>query len=781
MDDPTSSLDTMVSEKLMKNLLNNPTWSNKTCVFTTNKSRMLEFCHKAVFIKEGRIKFYGNPAEFKQTDYYQDLFKIEETEKEAAKMNEGLKFASKIKQKEENHKNQKNSNNNISNHNETHEGSPEYHPSSDESSLCLTKVSQPISKAAFLLTKKESTGSPTKSQGFYSEEDQKSTGGISPKVYFRSLRLLGGVFWLAFLIGANFLSTGMFTAADVLVLNWGDSTFVKKVIDFDIVLKIGLFCLIGMVGQFVFQFFTFRSGVLASANIFTKMVFRVLHSKVSGFIELVPFGVILNRFSTDIDKLDFTIPTFMNEFLFYTARCVFSVYKIVLAEKSLFSLMILLSYTLIVFLLRERFMKLQREVFRLVAVTRSPIVGLGTSTVAGGPVIRALNKEKEFQKRMDKRIDENTKNAVLFSGLTYGFTSKMAIYNLVLVYIPLYSQMLYTVYTAGSEGQGQDYLSIALFIVSVVQLSPTLKATLELLSKLENNIIYYERCKEFEEIEPEEGYRGFEKDEEVFSKVRTNIKGVTQLVQKEKRKQIFNKGVIEFKNVSARYPTGDGLVLKNITLRLESGQKLGIIGRTGAGKSSFVKLLWRALNTEEGQITIDGSNIEQFDLKEYRTQLTIISQKTNLIEGTIAENISHRALSGSEETEVINHLIDLGFNQMKLREQGLDFWVTVNGDNLSLGEKQTICMVRAIFNKTKIVIFDEATAYVDLETEQKFQRKVKECFKSCTLITIAHRIETVLGCDRIAVFDAGEIVEEGEVSELLMDDNSTLYKLYQLR
>ena len=778
LDDPTSSLDTIVAEKLMNNLLNNPIWKKKTCIFTTNKARMLEFCHKAIFLKNGRIRFYGSPAEFKETEFYEDLFQLQERDRETESLDERLRLTTK---KEDSQGSRRGSSKDTQN-NDSNEARAEYQsPSSQESSLPLIRDPKLIAKPSSLLPKKEGNEGLGKIQGFYSEESHKRTGGISPKVYFSSLRLLGGAFWLLFLIGACFLSNGIFMACDVLILSWGESAFVKKVIDYSIILKIGLLYLVGLVAQFVYQFFMFRSGVLAAANIFCKMVFRVLHSKVSGFLELVPLGVLLNRFSTDVDKMDFEIPNFINKFFFMTALCFFSAYKTVIAGKSLISLFFLLIYTMVALVLRERFMKLQREVFRLLAVTRSPIVGLGTSSVAGGPVIRALNKEKVFQTRMDHYIDENSKNVLLLSGITQGFSTKMALYNLLLVYLPLYSQMLYTVYTTASSGQGQDYKSIALFIVSVVHLCPSLKMTMTNVSTLENNIIFYERCKEFEEVEPEQGYLIFKRDEAVFNKVRTNLKEVTQLVKSQKRKAILKKGVVEVRNVSARYPSGDNLVLKNINLRLESGQKLGIIGRTGAGKSSFVKLLWRALDIEEGQILIDGSDIELFDLKEYRSQLTVISQKTNLFEGTIAENISHKTLSSYEETEIMDHLDDLGFDQNKLRGEGLEFWVTANGDNLSLGEKQIICMVRAIFNKTKVVVFDEATAYVDSETEKKFQDKVKQCFRSSTLVVIAHRIDTVLDCDRIAVFDGGEIVEEGSVNELLLDEGSTLRKLYELR
>jgi ATP-binding cassette subfamily C (CFTR/MRP) protein 1 len=188
-------------------------------------------------------------------------------------------------------------------------------------------------------------------------------------------------------------------------------------------------------------------------------------------------------------------------------------------------------------------------------------------------------------------------------------------------------------------------------------------------------------------------------------------------------------------------------VLKNLSLVVEAGEKVGIVGRTGAGKTSFIKLFWKCLDSQEGQLLIDGKDIENLDLKAMRREIMVISQETALFAGTLRENIeptleymfgekdvkskkakkakkptpnelAMKKLVEDKEKWIMEVLRELGFGMDKIEKQGLDFEIEAGGENLSQGEKQIVCFVRALAEKKKVIILDEATAAIDLKTEQ---------------------------------------------------------------
>jgi ABC-type multidrug transport system fused ATPase/permease subunit len=219
-------------------------------------------------------------------------------------------------------------------------------------------------------------------------------------------------------------------------------------------------------------------------------------------------------------------------------------------------------------------------------------------------------------------------------------------------------------------------------------------------------------------------------------------------------------------------------ILKEVNLTIPKGQKVGIVGRSGAGKSTLMKLFWRALEPSNGSISIGGVDVSSYDLKEFRSQVTIILQKPCLFEGTIASNISSRPLKAQEIVEIREELIELGFPGEKLGLQDLDFKIEPNGQNLSQSEKQIVCLMKSLRDEAQFVVMDEATAFVDIEMERQFQKKIWEKFRDCTLFMIAHRVSNVMSCDRVLVFDDGKVVEDGAPEELLKDKESIFYGMW---
>ena len=231
---------------------------------------------------------------------------------------------------------------------------------------------------------------------------------------------------------------------------------------------------------------------------------------------------------------------------------------------------------------------------------------------------------------------------------------------------------------------------------------------------------------------------------------------------------------IEFKNFSVKYRPDTKIVLKNLTFTINSGEKIGVVGRTGSGKSTLCLCLFRILEPTFGKIFIDDVDITKIGLSLLREIITVIPQDPTLIEGTLRENLDPMGIFTDDDMTFNMNLIGLAY---LLENNGLDFEVKEDGRNLSTGEKQLICMVRAILRKSKIIIMDEATSSVDYNTEKLIQKTILNNLKGSTIITIAHRIKTIINYDRILVFDKGEVIEEGSPNELI-EKKGIFFQLY---
>ena len=193
-------------------------------------------------------------------------------------------------------------------------------------------------------------------------------------------------------------------------------------------------------------------------------------------------------------------------------------------------------------------------------------------------------------------------------------------------------------------------------------------------------------------------------------------------------------------------------------------ERIGIVGRTGSGKSTLCLCLLRIIEATSGKILIDDVDISKVGLSLLRRIITIIPQDPTLIEGTLRENLD--PLGSFDDQSMIDILKSIGMDYI-LKENGLNFVIKENGDNLSAGERQLVCIARAMIRKNKIIIMDEITSNIDYDTEVLIQKAILTTLKDNTVITIAHRIKTILDYDRILVFDQGSIVEQGSPKDLI--------------
>ena len=248
-----------------------------------------------------------------------------------------------------------------------------------------------------------------------------------------------------------------------------------------------------------------------------------------------------------------------------------------------------------------------------------------------------------------------------------------------------------------------------------------------------------------------------------------------------------SEGSIRFENYSVQYRPETEIVLKNLNFEIKPKEKIGIVGRTGSGKSTIALCLFRILEAKEGKIYMDDVDISQIGLKKLRSNITIIPQDPTLMEGSLKFNID--PLNNHTEQEIENVMREIGFwyicernleeNKNKPdNEKGLNMIITENGGNISIGERQLICITRAILRKSKIIVMDEATASIDVNTENIIQKAINNLLNDSTILTIAHRIKTVLNSDRILVLDNGEVIEFDNPKTLLANKNSMFYEFY---
>ncbi|KAJ3653134.1 hypothetical protein Zmor_019045 [Zophobas morio] len=457
-----------------------------------------------------------------------------------------------------------------------------------------------------------------------------------------------------------------------------------------------------------------------------------------------PSGRILNRFSQDISRVDETVPFCLYEMV----RSAFDALGTVI-------IVVILNYWLIlptlaaiplIYFSTWLFQPLNRNLRKLEGITKSPILTYAVTSLRGLPTIRAFNKQKLLIEEFESHQDAHSSAFYLFKSLFFTYTFWIDLICCIYSTIITFSFLTFNAETSVANiGLAVSQANILVGLVQYV---------MKTWSELSANMTSVERVLEYTEL-PQE------LDDGTF-------------VPPPSWPQV---GQIEFKSISMRYSPDKPLVLKKIEIKIHPGEKVGIVGRTGAGKSSLVSTLFR-LTHFEGQILMDNVDTKIVPLNVLRSKITIIPQDPILFVGPLRKNLDpFDELSDSQVWSALE-----AFNLKALVANlplGLQTLVDEGGTKFSVGQKQLLCLSRAMLKKTKIFVLDEATASVDLQTDEAIQATIREKFKDCTVLVIAHRLETIMDSDKVLVMDDGRVVAVGKPDELLINQHEIFSQAVQ--
>ncbi|XP_051154778.1 probable multidrug resistance-associated protein lethal(2)03659 [Leptopilina boulardi] len=503
--------------------------------------------------------------------------------------------------------------------------------------------------------------------------------------------------------------------------------------------------LIILVYSYIFTFAKMckRSSQKMHFNLFE----RIVRARM-GFFYDHSSGRILNRFSKDIGVIDKELPVR----LYFTKISWMQVLVII-------GMTIILNYWLVIptiiagfvmYLILHVYIRTSRNIKRLDGITQSPVIRHLSDTLQGLESVRAFGAEDLLIKEFQKHLDLNTSSSSIFLGCAQC--------------LQLYVELVFGIYIAAVAyifllmNNESTIANVGLIITQIIILADTIAWSIFNTTETETLMTSVERILEYSNIEQEPPLESAEgcKPCDGWPK----------------------KGCVEFKNVSLRYHVNGKNVLENLNFSLRAEEKIGIVGRTGAGKSSLIAALFQ-MSPVEGEIFIDGVASSCLGLHDLRSKISIIPQQPLLFAGTLRRNLD-------PFDEYSDDILWQALEEVELKTtitgssgNGLNSYVSDGGSNFSMGQRQLLCLARAIVRNNKILILDEATANVDLETDFLIQSTIRRRFENCTVLIIAHRLNTIMDCDRIMVLDAGKIVEFDSPSILMGNEDGLFFDMVQ--
>ena len=794
LDDPISALDAHVGRNIINNVL---------CDYLKNKTRILvthaiQYCDRAdriVYMKDGKIEWEGDFQSLEEQEFYKNMVikKKEEEDNLQKKNSEEIDFNNKSNNINNDINQEENLNliDNIRQPNSDRKKSIDeeyidlkHKQKLDESSMLIEnldqeKVVEPLitdeeSDKNLDFKKKPSSHKKQDEEENITnignkenegeikritKEEDRVKGKLKGNVYATYFRNNGGALFVITLFFILIFWQGLKCGSDLWLVHWKDEESKKdpnEKIDWKNFLMYSGLGISAALFVYLRLLIIYIGSISNSRALHRNMLHHLIKAPINLYHDTVPKGQIFNRLSNDLFKIDIGESFMFYNVSSYSANLIGQIVVCAIFQPYCLTLV---PFIVILGLLTMRYyLNCSREISRLESISRSPLLNSVNETVFGALTIRAFKLNNYFIDDFRKKADNFLKTRIFLVGIMNWYTLMLDF----LSYMFIIFLILFSIFFRFDF----EPATIGILLNYCVQIQDELVRYLTCRSNLENDMVGLERAIAYTKIIQERPDK-MKNDDEI---------GLWP-----------SEGSIRFENYSVQYRPETEIVLKNLNFEINPREKIGIVGRTGSGKSTIALCLFRILEAKEGKIYMDDVDISQIGLKKLRSNITIIPQDPTLMEGSLKFNID--PLNNHTEKEIEDVMREIGFwyicernleeNKNKPEnEKGLNMIITENGGNISIGERQLICITRAILRKSKIIIMDEATASIDVNTENIIQKAINNLLKDSTILTIAHRIKTVLNSDRILVLDKGQVVEFDKPKFLLANKNSMFYEFY---
>ena len=569
------------------------------------------------------------------------------------------------------------------------------------------------------------------------KEEERAIGNVGSRIYFELFKATGTQWNFVFVVFFFGCEYGTKAFLDYWLTWWATDKFGWTSNEYLLV----YFCIFVANGLFVFT----RSFILyfflcrACKTLHERLLSRVLKMPMS-FFDTTPSGRIINRFSRDTETIDIVLPGIVVQFMGCIANIITTLVIVCVATKWF---TVALPPILLIYIMIQRFyIPACRELQRIESITRSPIYsGLGEAT-NGVETIRAFRAAGHFTKMAYKLMEKNADAFVTQRLAALWLAIRLRLIGSVIVIAATFLVIQGNV-SAGLAG---------LTLVYALDVTKYMEHGTNMASELETKMNAVERIVQYLDKE-------LESDHETKPDVAVGLPVGWPAT-----------GELAIEKLSMRYRPGLPLVLKNLSFTVHGGEKVGICGRTGSGKSSMFVALFRIVEPASGTVRLDGVDIMTLGLRDLRSKMAMIPQDPFMFAGSIRTNLD--PFDEHKDDEVWDVLTKVGLRAMvEKAAKKIDMEVIDNGANFSLGQRQLLCMGRALLRQSRVLMMDEATASVDMDSDALIQKTVREAFSHCTTLTIAHRLNTIMDSDKVAFLEDGELSEYGEPDELLKNKN----------
>uniref|UniRef100_A0A665UD07 ATP-binding cassette, sub-family C (CFTR/MRP), member 10 n=1 Tax=Echeneis naucrates TaxID=173247 RepID=A0A665UD07_ECHNA len=493
--------------------------------------------------------------------------------------------------------------------------------------------------------------------------------------------------------------------------------------------------------------FLFAYGAICAATaIHNRLLDRIL--KVMSFFDTTPLGRILNRFSSDLYSVDDSLPFILNILL---ANIFGLLGMLVVMSYGLpWVLLPLLPLALLYHRTQHFYRHTSRELKRLYSLTLSPIYSHFSETLTGLGTIRASGSSIRFEEESAKRLEQNQRCLFLSNAAMQWLDIRLQLIGVAVV------TGLAVIAVVQHQFRSVDPGLVGLSLSYALSITTLLSGLIFSFTQTEMQLVSVERTEEYS----------------------TGLPTEPQHQNAQLPASWPERGLLEFRGAVLAYRDGLPNALDGVSLVVRPGEKVGIVGRTGSGKSTLFLALFRMVELNQGQILLDGLDISTVGLGQLRSRLAIIPQDPFLFSGTIRENLDPCGCQSDQQ--LLDVLDQCHLSSVVSRMGGLDAEAGERGKFFSVGQRQLLCLARAFLTRSKVLCIDEATASVDQKTDKLLQQTIREEFREQTVLTIAHRINTIMDCDRVLVMCGGKVAEFDTPTALLQSDSSIFHRLVGL-